>query len=309
MQFLRRLSLVDFALIAALLVVGALAIMNQRDANSASGGLALSPQNIAAFQSAVEDMFTAVATGQPADSAFAAIATTLDNAGDTAMASAVTALGTSYAMRDDTGIAAAQRTIRGLIGTSRFALTVLSAYADGTLNYALRSGPGTASTGREWVQLIWVEITTNGVFIGWELATGEATWTVEPGNAAVNLTFTVPATGYTGTLRLAPAGPGALVTASATFSAALARSVIALGDPVLSEDGILILDLGEGAEARPGQPWSGETRLGEPPGLLDAIRRAEAIAWEASVPDGRTFVMRIMIGETGRAAIASVFPA
>lgn len=307
MQFLRRLSLVDFALIVALFVVGALAITNQRGATT-GGGVSLSNQNIAAFRTAAEDLFNALATGQPTDTAFAGVATAVADAGDTALAPAVTALGTSYAMRDDAGIAAALRTINGLIDTSPFAETFLNAYAGGTLSYALDAGAATPSTGREWVHLVWVETAANDAFVGWQISTGEATWTVESGNAAVNLAFAVPAEGYTGTLRLAPAGPGALVDASATFSIALAESIVALGEPVDTEDGIMILDLGEAVQARPGQPWIGETRLGEPAGLLRDIGRAEAIAWTATIPGGRTFVMRIRIGQTGRAAIASVFP-
>jgi hypothetical protein len=308
MQFLRRLSLVDLALIVALIVVGALAITNQRGTTTGGSGLALSNQNIAAFQAAVEDLFNALATGQPSDTAFAGVTAAVANAGDTALAPAVTALGTSFAMRDDAGIAAALRTINGLIDTSPFAETFLTAYAGGTLNNALDAGTATPSTGREWVHLVWVETAANDAFVGWQIALGEATWTVEPGNAAVNLAFNVPAEGYTGTLRLAPAGPGALLEASATFSIALAESIVALGEPVSTEDGIMILDLGEAVQARPGQPWQGETRLGEPAGLLDDIRRAEAIAWTATIPGGRTFVMRIKLGETGRSAIVSVFP-
>ncbi len=308
MQFLRRLSLVDFALIAALVVVGVLAVMNQRDTVApGTGGLALSSENIAAFQTAIDDLYTALATGQAADGAFAAVATAVETAGDTTLAPAVTDLGTAYAMADEARIADALRTINGLLGTSPFAEYVLSAYAGGTLNNAFDVGTTTPATGREWVHLIWVETAGDDAFVGWDIATGEATWTVEPGNTAVNLTFTVPAEGYTGTLRLAPAGPAALVEVVATFSAPLSESIVALGEPVEGQD--LIIDLGEAANARPGQPWSGETRLGEPPRLLDDLRRAEAIAWTATVPDGRTFVMRIMLGATGRAAIASVFPA
>jgi len=306
MQFLRRLSLVDFALIAALVVFGFLAVMNQRDATPGSGRLALSGENIAAFQIAMDRLYEALATGQPADGPFAAVAAVVGTAGDNVLATSVSALGTAHAMSDDTGIAAALRTINGLLGTSPFAEYVLSAYAGGTLNHALDAGNTTPATGREWVHLVWVE-TGNEPFVGWQIATGEATWTVEPGNAAVNLTFTIPAQGYTGTLRLAPAGPAALVEVMGTFSAPLAESIVALGEPASGQD--LIVDLGEAAGARPGQPWSGETRLGEPPRLLDDLRRAEAIAWTATVPDGRTFVMRIMMGTTGRAAIASAFPA
>jgi len=307
MQFLRRLSLVDFALIAALVVVGVLAVMNQRDTTPGPGGVALSSENVAAFQTAIDDLYTALATGQPADGAFAAVATAVETAGDTTLGRTVTDLGTAHAMADEARIADALRTINGLLGTSPFAEYVLSAYAGGTLNHALDTGTTTPATGREWVHLIWVETAGDDAFVGWEIATGEATWTVEPGNIAVNLTFTVPGQGYTGTLRLAPAGPAALIEVAGTFNAPLSESIVALGEPVAGQD--LIIDLGEAANARPGQPWSGETRLGEPPRLLDDLRRAEAIAWTATVPDGRTFVMRIMMGATGRAAIASVFPA
>lgn len=312
MQFLRRLSLIDFALFLALIAAGALAIANQRGATgtTAAGesGFSLTNENISAFQTALEDLFNALATGAPADTHFAAVTAAIANAGDAPLASAVADLAAAHAMQNGTGTATALRTINGLMETSPFATTFLTAYAGGTLNYALDAGPTVPSTGQEWVHLVWVE-TANDAFVGWQVATGQATWTVEPGNAAVSLAFTVPAEGYTGTLRLLPAGPGALVEATATFSVALAESIIALGEPVLAEEGILILDLGEAAEARPGQPWTGETRLGEPPGLLDDIRRAEAIAWTATVPDGRTFVMRIRLGDTGRAAIAAVFPA
>jgi len=307
MQFLRRLSLVDFALIAALVVVGVLAVMNQRDPTPGTGGVALTSENIAAFQTAVDDLYAALATGQPADGAFAALATAVETAGDTALAPVVADLGTAYAMADEARIADALRTINGLLGTSPFAEYVLSAYAGGTLNNAFNVGTTTPATGREWVHLIWVQAAGDDTFVGWDIATGEATWTVEPGNTAVNLTFTVPEQGYTGTVRLAPAGPAAFVEVVATFSAALLESIVALGEPVDGQD--LIIDLGEATNARPGQPWSGETRLGEPPRLLDDLRRAEAIEWTATVPDGRTFVMRIMMGATGRAAIASVFPA
>lgn len=312
MQFLRRLSLIDFALFLALIVTGALAIANQRGATgnaSTSGtGFSLSNENIAAFETALEDLFNTLATGGAAAAPFAAVGTSVANAGDTAFATAVADLAAAHATQDGTATAAALRTINGLMETSPFATTFLTAYARGTLNFALDAGPPTPSTGREWVHLVWVD-TANDAFVGWQVATGEAVWTVEPGNTAVSLAFTVPGQGYTGTLRLLPAGPGALIEASATFSIALAESIVALGEPVLAEEGILILDLGEAAEARPGQPWTGETRLGEPPGLLDDIRRAEAIAWTATIPDGRTFVMRIKLGETGRAAVASVFPA
>ncbi|MGV8839639.1 MAG: hypothetical protein ACWA6X_04980 [Bauldia sp.] len=309
MQLLRRLSLVDFALILALIVVGALAVANQRGTTGApAGGIALTGQNIAAFEDALNALVTALATGQPADTPFAALSAAVGQAGDAALAPAVTDLGAAHAMRNDLGVAAALRTIDGLRGTSPFAEYVLDAYAAGTLNYALDAGPATPSTGREWVHLVWVSA-GDQPFLGWQIATGEASWTVEPGNAAVALTFSIPGEGYSGTLRLAPAGPGALVEASATFNTALAESVLRLGAPVDPNDGILILDLGEALAARPGGPWAGETRLGEPPGLLADIRRAEEIAWTAALPDGRTFVMRLKLGETGRAAVAAVFPA
>jgi uncharacterized membrane protein len=312
MQFLRRLSLLDYALFLAIIVAGALAVMNQRSAtgtSSGTSGFALSNQNIEAFRSAVQALFSALATGDPADTQFTAVTAAVTSARDPALAAAITELGAAHATGNDAGIAASLRTIKGLIETSPFAESFLSAYASGTLNHALNSGTATPSAGHEWVHLVWVETAATDAFVDWQMATGEATWTVEPDNSAVSVTFTVPGEGYSGTVRLAPAGPGALVAATATFSAALAESIVALGDPVPANQGILILDLGEATDARPGQPWTGETRLGEPPSLLDDIRRAEAIAWTASIPNGRTFVMRIKMGDTGRAAIAAVFPA
>ncbi|MCW5714379.1 MAG: hypothetical protein KIT43_07710 [Bauldia sp.] len=310
MQFLRRLSLVDFALIVALVVVGALAISNQRGATTAGGGgLALSNENISAFQDGLVDLFTALATGQPAEAGFEAVATAVGNARDTALAPEVAELAAAHAMRNDPAIAASLARISRLTQTSPFAELFLNAYASGTLNYALQSGGATPATGREWVHLVWIETAPSGALLAWQLAPGEATWSVEPGNAAVTLAFAVPGEGHTGTLRLAPASPGAIVEALATFSAALTESMVALGEPVPLDDGILILDRGEATGARPGQPWIGETRLGEPPGLLDDIRRAEAVVWTATLADGRTFLMRIRMGETGRAAVASVFPA
>ncbi|MCC6735846.1 MAG: hypothetical protein IT534_06925 [Bauldia sp.] len=312
MQLLRRLSLVDFALILALVVVGALAVLNQRErtgAGTAGGDYVLTNQNIAAFEAAVDGLITALATGRAADAAFGAVSTTVATAGDTALAPVVTALGNAHAMRNELGITSALRSLDGLLDTSPFAEYVLDAYAVGTLNYAFDAGPATPATGAEWVHLVWVTSVGDEPFLGWQIATGTATWTIEPGNSAVRLAFSVPGEGYSGTLLLAPASPGALMEASATLSVPLAESMVQLGAEGAAGEGILILDLGQAIAARPGQPWSGETRLGEPPGLVDDLRRSEEVVWRAVLTDGREFVMRIKMGETGRSAVATVFPA
>lgn len=303
MKFLARLTIFDFALVIAFVIVGAI-WAGQRSAPAPEA--AFQPAVTATAPTAAEATDAAVDAIVAADGpAFvAALLDVANAAGDTgnieAMA-AVAAFADAFAGGDDRTYENAALRLEEMADdpvVGPLVRRMSTAFVSAVMDFPV----GPAAQGTEWAQIL-VLPTGDTPIIG--PLPGSVTWSVTPDGAMVAGAITIPDGPLTGTVTIAAASaPGTDIDIVAAFGGPLALAPIARIDSVSHGDGRLAYDEPFDADLRIDGPWQVTAGLSSASsGNIFALREAETLAWSGVLADGGRFVIRVVMGDTGRRAI------
>lgn len=310
MKYLTRLTLLDFVLLAAFVIVGTVWAGERFGASpSAAPQEADRTANAPPRPTAAEAIDAAVdaivgADGVAFVDALLDVADAAAEAGNLEAMTAVMAFAEAFATGGDGAYEAAALRLEEMaddpiVGplTRRMSAAFVSAIM------ALPQGPAPAGT--EWAQVL-VLPAGDGPFLGPLL--GSVTWMLIADGTGIRGTLEIPDGPLTGTITIAPANAvGYAVDIVASFGGAIPLAPVARIDSVAAGDGTLAYDEPLEADLRIDGPWQISAGLwSATANNIAALREAETLAWNGVLADGGRFVIRLVLGDSGGLAIGDL---